>query len=156
MTESANPMHNGATNPAHIIEFRNNSIIKWPVANTHSDCLCPPQRQARDSLWHMDSYCSLKTWQVLLWKNRLHLLIKWTVNLSTESEVNAAGQSQMWQILSVHTTLTQHKCANKNWVACIHYSWEHIWYVGDCFGMEHIQLIYDEGKSIVRKYWSAL
>lgn len=27
------------------------------------------------------------------------------MNLSTESEVNAAGQSHMWQILSVHTTL---------------------------------------------------
>lgn len=69
--------------------------------------------------------------------------------MDSESEVNAVGELQMWQTLSVHTTLTQPKCANKNQGACAHYL-----YVGECFRMEHIQLVYDEGKSIVRRYWS--
>ena len=64
-----------------------------------SNDLCPTpkptapasQRQIieRVSLSHLESYCSLKTWQLLLFAIRILLLRKWAVSLSKESEVNA-------------------------------------------------------------------
>lgn len=67
VTVSADPVQNGATTLAHILESRHNSIIKWPVSNTHTDCLCHPE-QVRGSLSHTDSHCSPKTLRVPLFK----------------------------------------------------------------------------------------